>query len=147
MAAEGKCNQWYIKRHCQQSCGGCGPVPKRKLPETKQPLCKVEKVRDGGCRNYDTKKLTTHTTIDSQKKITNVVGGTPIILNPKGNITQWVNKCRDIYLCDGFVALKDGSRCWLVNGDCGSKGGNKHKFVYYKKDWESEKGSKCIKPK
>ena len=39
--------------------------------------------------------------------------------------------------CDGFVALKNGSKCWLVAEGCGKKGGQKDKYDFYRKQWNS----------
>ena len=44
------------------------------------------------------------------------------------------------YGCGGFVASKDGSKCWLVTDGCGKEGGQKDKFDFYRKRWLS----KCI---
>ena len=35
--------------------------------------------------------------------------------------------------CDGFVALKDASTCWLVKEGCGTEGGQQEKFDFYRK--------------
>jgi len=102
---------------CQQSeCGGETITPS--IAE-----CKVTKERDGGCLTYDQHKL-----IESNK---------PIILYPKGNLKRCEEKCVDSTYCDGFVALKDGSKCWLVAEGCGKKGGQKDKYDFYRKQWHS----------
>merc|ERR1719494_1736292 len=96
----------------------------------------VTKERDGGCRTYDQHKLLDFGNMFSQCK----GDCKPLIIHTNGDVGLCQEKCKKHFGCDGFVALKDGSKCWLVGNGCGKEGGQKEKYDFYRKKWLT----KCV---